>query len=37
MLINKRILKYWDGNHIDLTLEKKTESEKIIGVKEIMI
>ena len=32
-LINKRILKYWDGNHIDLTLEKKTESEKIIGVK----
>ena len=22
-LINKGILKHWDGNHIDLTLEKK--------------
>ena len=32
-LINKRILKYWNGNHIDLTLEKKAKNEKIIGVK----
>ena len=32
-LINKGILKHWDGNHIDLTLEKKINNKKIIGKK----
>ena len=31
--IKKRILKYWNGNHIDLTLKKEFQKKKIIGVK----
>ena len=31
-LIKKKILKNWDGNHIDFTFEEKTYNKKIIGV-----
>ena len=32
-LIKKRILKNWEGNHIDFTFRSKVNSQKIIGVK----
>ncbi len=32
-LIKKKIIKRWNGDHIDLTLEKKSPSSKYIGVK----
>ena len=31
--VKKGILKYWDGNHIDFTFNKKHNQKKIIGVK----
>ena len=32
-LITKKVLKYWDGNHIDFTLKNRLDTRKIIGVK----
>ena len=32
-LLKKKILKTWDGNHLDFTFEKKTLTPKYIGVK----
>ena len=31
-LIKKKILKVWEGNHIDFTFKKKEETRKVIGV-----
>ncbi len=31
-LVKRRILKNWDGNHLDFTFERKTYNKKIIGV-----
>ncbi len=31
--IKKGVLKFWGGNHIDLTFERKNNKKKIIGVK----
>ncbi len=32
-LIKKKILKFWEGNHIDFTFKNSLNSQKIIGVK----
>ena len=32
-LINKKVLKYWLGNHLDFTFSRGLNSQKIIGVK----
>ena len=31
--IKSKVLKYWDGNHIDFTFKNEFKSQKIIGVK----
>ena len=31
--IKSKVLKYWDGNHIDFTFKNRFKSQKIIGVK----
>ena len=31
-LIKKKILKFWNGNHLDFTLKKKEKLQKIIGI-----
>ena len=32
-LIKMKILKYWDGNHLDFTLKKRINTQRIIGIK----
>ena len=31
-LMKMKVLKYWDGNHLDFTLKKKINTSKVIGV-----